>query len=34
MKGEAEKAGIKSEEDLNKLVKEIRKRDGRTRDVF
>ena len=25
MKGEAEKAGIKSEEDLNRLVKEIRK---------
>ena len=25
MKGEAEKAGIKSEEDLNKLVQEIRK---------
>ena len=25
MKGEAEKAGIQSEEDINKLVKEIRK---------
>lgn len=25
MKGEAEKAGIKSEEDLNRIVKQIRK---------